>query len=117
MNIEPLKTILDLTNNKQNSIFFFLNDDIKSKLNNYYLYEENNDDIFVDQRIICIKKNDLSLDTKGLIITINKNIIGINVNNIYNKFIDKNLYYIFVKNTKSKTDDRDFFENLLKQLN
>ena len=43
--------------------------------------------------------------------------IGINVNNIYNKFIDKNLYYIFIKNTKSKTDDRDFFENLLKQLN
>ena len=33
MNIEPLKTILDLTNNKQNSIVFFLNDDIKSKLN------------------------------------------------------------------------------------
>ena len=56
MNIEPLKSILDLTNNKQNSIVFFLNDDIKSKLNNYYYYEEKNKDIFVNQRIICVKK-------------------------------------------------------------
>ena len=117
MNIEPLKTILDLTNNKQNSIVFFLNDNIKSKLNNYYYYEEKNKDIFINQHIICIKKNDLSLDIKGKIITINKNIIGININYTYNKFINKNLYYIFVKNSKSKSDDRDFFENLLKNLN
>ena len=59
MNIEPLKTILDLTNNKQNSIVFFLNDEIKSKLNNYYLYEEKNKDIFINQFIICIKKNNI----------------------------------------------------------
>ena len=117
MNIEPLKTILDLTNNKQDSIVYFLNDDIKHKLNNYYFYEKKNKDIFINQRIICIKKNNLLLDVKGLIISINKNIFCININNKYNKFIDSNLYYIFIKNSNSKNDDRQFFENLLKNLN
>ena len=42
MDIEPLKSILDITDNKQDSIVFFLSDEIKSKMNNYYLYEEQN---------------------------------------------------------------------------
>ena len=58
MNIEPLKNILELSNNQQDSIVFFLNDDIKLKLNNYYLYEKKNKDIFINQFIICIKKRD-----------------------------------------------------------
>ena len=116
MNIEPLKTILDLTENKQNSIIYFLKDNIKYKLNKYYLYEEKNKDIFVNQNIICVKRNDLSLDIKGKIISVKKNQIGINVNNIFNKFISFDKYYIFLKNSRSKADDRDFFEALLQNL-
>jgi len=70
---EPLKSILDLTDNKQDSIVFFLKDEIKSKMNNYYLYEEKNNDIFLNQLIICIKRCDLSLDIKGRIISIKNN--------------------------------------------
>ena len=116
MNIEPLKVILDLSENKQTALYFFLNDDIKKKINSYYLYEEKNKDIFVNQNIICIKRNDLSLDIKGKIISVKKNKIGINVNNIFNKFISFDKYYIFLKNTRSKADDRDFFEALLQNL-
>ena len=113
---EPLKSILDLTENKQDSIVFFLKDEIKSKMNNYYFYDEKNKDIFINQLIICIKKSDLSLDMKGKIVSIKKNIIGINVNNLYTKYIDMNLYYIFLKDKKSKTSDTEFFEHLLKNL-
>ena len=54
---EPLKSILDLTDNKQDSIVFFLNDEIKSKMNNYYFYDKKNKDIFINQLIICIKRD------------------------------------------------------------
>ena len=113
---EPLKSILDLTENKQDSIVFFLKDEIKSKMNNYYYYDEKNKDIFINQLIICIKKSDLSLDIKGKIVSIKKNNIGININNLYTKYIDMNLYYIFLKDKKSKTSDTEFFEHLLKNL-
>jgi len=113
---EPLKSILDLTDNKQDSIVFFLKDEIKSKMNNYYFYDEKNKDIFINQLIICIKKSDLSLDIKGKIVSIKKNNIGININNLYTKYIDMNLYYIFLKDKKSKTSDTEFFEHLLKNL-
>ena len=69
---EPLKSILDLTENKQDSIVFFLKDEIKSKMNNYYFYDEKNKDIFINQLVICIKKSDLSLDIKGKIVSIKK---------------------------------------------
>ena len=113
---EPLKSILDLTENKQDSIVFFLNDEIKSKMNNYYYYDEKNKDIFINQFIICIKKCDLSLDIKGKIVYIKKNNIGITINNLYTKYIDMNLYYIFLKDKKSKSSDAEFFEHLLKNL-
>ena len=113
---EPLKSILDLTDNKQDSIVFFLKDEIKSKMNNYYFYDEKNKDIFINQLIICIKKSDLSLDIKGKLVSIKKNNIGININNLYTKYIDMNLYYIFLKDKKSKTSDTEFFEHLLKNL-
>ena len=116
MNIEPLKYILELSNNQQDSIVFFLNDDIKLKLNNYYLYEKKNKDIFINQFIICIKKNNLLIDVKGKIISIDKNIICINFNNIYNKYVSLDDHYIFLKNSRTKANDRDFFENLLQNL-
>jgi len=113
---EPLKSILDLTENKQDSIVFFLKDEIKSKMNNYYFYDEKNKDIFINQLVICIKKSDLSLYMKGKIVSIKKNNIGINVNNLYTKYIPMNLYYIFLKDKKSKSSDAEFFEHLLKHL-
>jgi len=113
---EPLKSILNLTDNKQDSIVFFLKDEIKSKMNNYYYYDEKNKDIFINQLIICIKKCDLSLDIKGKIVYIKKNNIGITINNLYTKYIDMNLYYIFLKDKKSKSSDAEFFEHLLKNL-
>ena len=62
-------------------------------MNNYYFYDEKNKDVFINQLVICIKKSDLSLDIKGKIVSI-KNNIGINVNNLYTKYIPK-IYIIY----------------------
>ena len=116
MNTEILKDILDLTEDKQNTIVYFLNPNIQQKLLNFYLYDKKDNDIFIDQHIILIKKNNLHIEVKGFIISLDKNKIGISVNNIYNKFFSMNDYYIFLKNKQSRTSERDLLESLLKQL-
>jgi len=116
MNTEILKDILDLTEDKQNTIVYFLNPSIQQKLLNFYLYDKKNNDIFIDQHIILIKKNNLHIEDKGFIISLDNNKIGISVNNIYNKFFSMNDYYIFLKNKQSRTSERDLMEALLKQL-
>ena len=116
MNTEILKDILDLTEDKQNTIVYFLNPNIQQKLLNFYLYDKKDNDIFIDQHIILIKKNNLHIEDKGFIISLDKNKIGISVNNIYNKFFSINDYYIFLKNKQSRTSERDLMEALLKQL-
>ena len=116
MDSEILKDILDLTDDKQNTIVYFLNPDIQQKLLNFYLYDKKDNDIFIDQHIILIKKNNLHIEEKGFIISLDKNKIGISVNNIYNKFFSMNDYYIFLKNKQSRTSERDLMESLLKQL-
>jgi len=116
MNTEILKDILDLTEDKQNTIVYFLNPNIQQKLLNFYLYDKKDNDIFIDQHIILIKKNNLHIEDKGFIISLDKDKIGISVNNIYNKYFFMNDYYIFLKNKQSRISERDLMESLLKQL-
>jgi hypothetical protein len=116
MNTEILKDILELTEDKQNTIVYFLNPNIQQKLLNFYLYDKKDNDIFIDQHIILIKKNNLHIEDKGFIISLDKNKIGISVNNIYNKYFSMNDYYIFLKNKQSRTSERDLMEDLLKKL-
>ena len=58
MDIEILKDILDFTDDKQNTIVYFLHPSIQQKLLNYYFYDKELNDIFVNQHIILVKKND-----------------------------------------------------------
>ena len=116
MNIEILKDILDFTDDKQNTIVYFLKPHIQKQLLNYYYYDKSNDDIFIDQHIILIKKNNLHIEDKGIIISLNRNKIGLSINDLYNKYYDMNNYYIFIKNRNNKTSERDIMEALLKKL-
>ena len=116
MNTEILKDILDFTDDKQNTIVYFLKPHIQKQLLNYYYYDKSNDDIFIDQHIILIKKNNLHIEDKGIIISLNRNKIGLSINDLYNKYYDMNNYYIFIKNRNNKTSERDLMEALLKKL-
>ena len=89
---------------------------IQKHLLNYYFYDKSDNDIFIDQHIILIKKNNLHLEDKGIITSMNKNKIGLCINDLYNKYYDMNNYYIFIKNRTKKTSERDVMESLLKNL-
>jgi len=116
MNTEILKDILSFTEDKQNTIVYFLKPNIQKLLINYYYYDHSDNDIFIDQHIVLIKKNNLHLEDKGIIILINKNKIGLCINDLYNKYYDMNNYYIFIKNRNNKSSERELMESLLKKL-
>lgn len=116
MNTEILKDILDLTEDKQNTIVYFLNPKIQQKLLNFYFYDKSDNDIYIDQHVILIKKNNLQIEDKGIIISLNRNKLGLCINDLYNKYYDMNNYYIFIKNRNKKTSERDIMEALLKKL-
>ena len=69
MNTEILKDILELTEDKQNTIVYFLNPKIQQKLLNFYFYDKSDNDIYIDQHVILIKKNNLQIEDKGFIIS------------------------------------------------
>ena len=116
MNTEILKDILELTEDKQNTIVYFLNPKIQQKLLNFYFYDKSDNDIYIDQHVILIKKNNLQIEDKGIIISLNRNKLGLCINDLYNKYYDMNNYYIFIKNRNKKTSERDIMEALLKKL-
>ena len=116
MDTEILTDILDLTEDKQNTIVYFLNPKIQQKLMNFYFYDKSTTDIYIDQHIILIKKNNLHLEDKGIIISINGNRLGVSVNNLFNRYYNINDYYVFLKNRQSRTSERDLMESLLKKL-
>ena len=64
---EPLKSLIDLTTNKKNTILYFLSDTLKNKLKEYELC---NDEFYLNDYVVGIKKNNLDKDFIGKIISI-----------------------------------------------
>lgn len=110
---EPLKTIIDLTIDKKETILFFLKPQMKNKLLNYDLITDKK--FYINDNIFCIKKNNLKNEYNGKIKNIIKDKLCVKVNNYYVS-INPDHYYIFVKPDTSKKNDRQFFESLLKIL-
>ena len=110
MNLEPLSKILKLYKNK-NKVFetFFLEETLK-KIKNKYFYDENQNELYLNDNITLVKKNTGKFYKSGKIIAINQKKITIKTNNNYIT-IDSNEYYIFIKYTKKK--NKEFYKALL----
>ena len=57
MNIEPLETILKIYKDKQKVLVTYLDDETVSKLINKVYYNEETDDLFLNDNITFVKKN------------------------------------------------------------
>ena len=94
---------------------FFLPIKLKILLENYELVEDN--DFYLNDFIFLIKRNNLTNEYKGKIVSIDEIMNRLTIkNNNYNVTIDPDIYYIFIKPNTSKNNDRQFFESLLKKL-
>ena len=104
---EPLKTIIDLTTDKRETIMFFLSPKQKTLLKDYELIEDNN--FYLNDYIVLVKRNNLETEYKGKVICVDDDENRLTIKN-------PDVYYIFIKPNNSKKNDRQFFESLLKKL-
>jgi hypothetical protein len=113
MDTEPLQKIMNLSNDKKNTLFYFLHSDIIRKL---YKYDLEFSQFYINDKIFCIKRNTLELSIEGKILCIDDNRIGIKKNKNLTIYIDPKKYYIFVKQSKNIQNQKDFFKKLLEEL-
>ena len=115
MEIEPLKNILDIYKDKNKIVMEYLPTETTQKLKNHSLYDESEVDLYLNDSIVFVQKNTGKLFAKGKIIAIDENKITIKGPKNCMK-LNKNDYYIFIKQKMNKTSNRDFYKALLNQL-
>ena len=114
MNVEIIKELVSVSNDKKNTILFFLQPKEQQKLKNTKLIDKKS--IYLDNKIHLVKKNTLELKYNGKLQYYKNNKLGLKINNNYTIYIsDLDNYYIF-RNTIKKNDQTLFYQKLLKQL-
>ena len=113
MNTEPLQKIMNLSNDKKNTLFYFLDNHIIQKIYKHDLEFKN---FYINDKIFCIKRNTLELSLEGKILCIDQNRIGVKKNKNFTIYINPQKYYIFVNQSSKKQNQKDFFKKLLEEL-
>lgn len=113
--MEPLKNLLTIYEDKEKILRIFL-PEISTKHLDEYEYVRDLDTLFLNDRIIFIKKSTGEIYKKGTIIKITED--KITIKNGMNISLPKNDYYTFryLRKNKSKKNNRQFYEELLKSL-
>ena len=116
MNVEPLQNLLQIYNDKHKVLLNYLPNQTTKKLTNYQ-YVNNIESLFLNDRILFVKKNTGKFYQQGIIIKITNKHITIKTRNS-NLSIPKKDYYIFINPRKNKlqNNNRKFYQELLKSL-
>ena len=117
MKIEPLQTIMSLSNNKKETLLLFLSNEIKQKVKDLTLIDS---DYYINDKIYCIRKDNLQLEIVGKIVIIDtlnhKSMnLGIQISNVRQQCIETDEYYTFIQK-KRTSNQRELMQELLKQL-
>ena len=116
-NYDPLSQILNIYNDKHKILLKYLPHKTMKQLNNTILYNQDDTMLYLNDFIFFIQKNTGLIIEKGKIISIHNNHITI-INQYKNNItLNINDFYVFVKHKKNKKNDREFFKELLKQIN
>jgi len=113
--MEPLQNILNIYEDKEKVLRMFLPESSTKHLDEYE-YVNDLDTLFLNDKLIFIKKSTGEFYKKGTIIKITEDKITIKYG--MNISLPKNDYYLFryLKKYKSKKNNRQFYEELLKSL-
>ena len=107
--IEPLKPLLDNSTNKEEIFLKYLPNNTILKLNNCVFYDDANYDLYLDDTLFVIQKNNGKLYKQGKIIAIMNEFVKIKTSTGCIN-INKNDYYLF---TKARKNNREFYKALL----
>jgi hypothetical protein len=114
MDVDILENIIKISSNKKNTLLYFLKKDIQDKVKNYELLTSGNNNVYLLDTLICIRKDTLEIEYSRRISYIGENSIGLQKNN-YSVYINPNEYYLFLKPARKK-NNKKYFEELLKRL-
>jgi hypothetical protein len=114
--MEPLKSILDIYENKQKVLLQYLPSESVKNLSNHE-YVQDLETLFLNDRLVLIKKSSGKIHKKGIVIKITEMKITLKTTTM-NISLPKEDYYIFryMKKNNSKKNNRKFYEELLKSL-
>ena len=113
MEIEPLKTLLSYSHNKKQTLSMFLPETIQKMIINS---EYTDKDYYLDDKIYCIRRDNLQLEISGKLIWIDDEKLGIKLSSVRNQMIKSKDYYTFVQAKKQVQTQRKLMEQLMKQL-
>ena len=99
MDIEPLKSILEWSPDKKETLLYYLPYHVTRKVISLDFEDKS---LYVQDRIFCIRRNTLELEYDGSIVFIDKGKIGLKVTSVKTVTLNPNEYYIFVKKTYLK---------------
>ena len=113
--MDILKPILDIYDTKKEVLLFYLDTTVKEQVKDFDYLDDDND-LFLNDKVYCIKRSTLDLDIIGVIQAIKGKNISLKVKSLYGAHINQNEYHIFIKHRKTKKNDRDFYKALLNAL-
>ena len=114
--MNPLESLLIIYKDKQKVLDHYLPEETTDQLNNTIYYDKNDTLLYLNDTVFCIQKSTGKITEKGKIICIEQNKITLKKAST-NITINEKEYFIFIRQKKKKNDKKDFFKELLKQLN
>tara|TARA_B100001057_G_scaffold451912_1_gene495400 strand:+ start:6130 stop:6483 length:354 start_codon:yes stop_codon:yes gene_type:complete len=117
--MDILKPILDIYDIKKSVLLFYLDPKIVSEVDELAYLDDNNE-LFLNDKVYCIDRSTLTLDHIGIIHAIrdkgDTHLITIKQKGNYSIHLEEKRYHIFIKRRRSKQNDRDFYKALLNSL-
>jgi hypothetical protein len=113
--IDILKPILDIYDTKKDVLLFYLEPQVRFQVEDLDYLDDDND-LFLNDKVFCIKRSTLEVDVVGFIQAIKGTKISLKVKSRYGVHVNQDEYHIFIKRRKCKKNDRDFYKALLNAL-
>jgi len=113
--MDVLKPILDIYDTKKEVLLFYLDASIRSQVEDLDYLDDDND-LFLNDKVYCVNRSTLDLDTIGIIQAIKDTRISLKVKSRYGIHLHKDEHHIFIKRRKCKKNDREFYKALLNAI-
>jgi hypothetical protein len=113
--MDILSPILDIYDTKKEVLLFYLDESTRDQVEDFRYLDDDNE-LFLNDKIFCIDRATLTLDHIGIIQAIKDHKITIKVKGGYSKHLPEVSYHIFIKRRRCKQNDRDFYKALLNSL-
>jgi hypothetical protein len=113
--MDILKPILDIYDTKKDVLLFYLEPSVRTEVEDFD-YLDDNHDLFLNDKVYCLKRSTLELDVIGFVQAIKEKKISLKVKSKYGIHLNQDEYHIFIKRRKSKKNDREFYKALLNAL-